>query len=74
MGTISRGRSPLIYRQLVCGFFFIKTLKIMSISKNIHRPYMCNPQGVYISLVNNSIDKITIYWSTLINYVHQRID
>ena len=54
--------------------FFIKTLIIMSISTNIHRPYVCDPLGPYISLVNNSIDQITPYWSTLINYPHPHID
>ena len=41
----------------------------MSISTNIHKPYVCDPLGPYISLVNNSIDQITPYWSTLINYL-----
>ena len=54
--------------------FFIKTLIIMFISTNIHRPYVCDPRGPYISLVNNSIDQITHYWSTLINYSHPHID
>ena len=54
--------------------FFIKTLIIMSISTNIHKPYVCDPLGPYISLVNNSIDQITPYWSTLINYPHPHID
>ena len=36
--------------------FFIKTLIIISISTNIHRPYVCDRLGLYISLVNNSID------------------
>ena len=26
----------------------------MSISTNIHKPYVCDPLGPYISLVNNS--------------------
>ena len=73
MGTLSRGRSISIYRHLVCGFF-IKTLIIISISTNIHRPYVCEPLGPYISLVNNSIGPITSYWSTLINYPYQHID
>ena len=46
----------------------------MSISTNIHRPYVCDPLGPYISLINNSIDQITSYWSTFINYSHQHID
>ena len=54
--------------------FFIKTLIIMSISTNIHKPYVCDPLGPYISLVNNYIDQITLYWSTLINYPHPHID
>ena len=54
--------------------FFIKTLIIMSISINIHKPHVCDPLGPYISLVNNSIDQITPYWSTLINYPHPHID
>ena len=54
--------------------FFIKTLIIMSLSTNIHRPYVCDPLGSYISLANNSIDQITPYWSTLINYPHPQID
>ena len=54
--------------------FFIKTLITMSISTNIHKPYVCDPLGPYISLVNNSIDQITPYWSTLINYPHPHID
>ena len=54
--------------------FLIKTIIIMSISINIHRPYVCDLLGQYISLVNNSIDQITSYWSTLINYQHQHMD
>ena len=46
----------------------------MSISTNIYRPYVCDPVGSYISLVNNSIDQITHYWSTLINYPYPHID
>ena len=71
MGTSSCGRSPPIYRYLVCGFF-IKTLIIMSISTN--RPSMCDPLGPYISLVNNNINQITTYWLTLINYPNPHID
>ena len=55
-------------------FFFIKTLIVMSISTNIHKPYVCDPLGPYISLVNNSMDQITPYWSNLINYPHPLID
>ena len=49
--------------------FFIKTLIIMYISTNIHKPYVCDPLGPY-----NSIDQITPYCSTLINYPHPHID
>ena len=73
IGNWSCGRSPPIYRHLVWGFF-IKTLIIMSISTNIHRLYVCDPLGPYISLVNNSIDQITPYWSTIINYPYPHID
>ena len=73
MGTLSCLRSPSICKNLVCGFF-IKTLIIMSISTDIHRSYVCDPLGPYISLVNNSIELIIPYWSTLINYLHQCID
>ena len=55
MGTLSYGHSSSISRHLVCRFF-IKTLIIMSISTNIHRPYVCDPLGSYISLVNKFID------------------
>ena len=67
------GHSLPIYKHLVCGFF-IKTLIKMSISTNIHRLYMCNPLGPYITLVNNSMDPITPYWSTFINYLCQHIN
>ena len=53
------------YRYLVY-VFFIKTLIIMSISNNNNRPYVCDPLGPYISLVNNAIGPITPYWSTLL--------
>ena len=46
----------------------------MSISTNIHKPYVCDPLGPYVSIVNNSINQITPYWSTLINYPHSHID
>ena len=46
----------------------------MFISTNIYRLYVYDPLSSYISLVNNSIDQITPYWSTLINYPHQHID
>ena len=73
IGTFSCGRSPPICRHLEwC--LFIKTLIIISISTNIHRPYVCDPLGPYISLVNNSIDQITPYLSTLIKYPHPHID
>ena len=67
MDTLSCGCSPPIYIHWVCEFF-IKILIIISLSTNIHRPYMSDPLGPYISLVNNSIDQITPYWLTLINY------
>ena len=73
MDTLSCGRSPPFYKHFVCGFS-IKILIIMSISINIHGPYVCEPLGPYVSLVNNSIDQITPYWSTLINYPHQYVD
>ena len=37
-----------------------KTLKIMSIVIDAHKPYVCDPLGQYISLVNNSINLITL--------------
>ena len=58
MRTLSRGNSLPIYRHLVC-IFFIKTLIIISISTNIHRPYVYDPLGSY--RVSNSIDQITSY-------------
>ena len=73
MGTLSGDRSLLIYRYLVCRFF-IKILIIMSISTNIHSPYVYDPLGPYISLVNNSIGLIKLYWSTLINYPRRHIN
>ena len=60
MGTLSYDRSPPIYIYLVYRFF-IKTLIIVYISTNIYRPYVYDPLGPYISLVNNSIDQITHY-------------
>ena len=73
MGILSCGNSPTIYKYLVCRFF-IKTLIFMSISTNIHRPYVCDPLGPYISLVNMSIDRIAPDWLTLIKYPYQNID
>ena len=73
MSALSCGCSLPFYRPLVCRFF-TKILIIMSIYTNIHRPYVCNPLGPYISLVNDSIGPITPYWSTLIIYPHQHID
>ena len=46
----------------------------MCISTNIHKPSASDPLGPYISLVHNSINQITLYCSTLINYPHQHID
>ena len=40
--------------------FFTKTLIIMSISTDIYWPYVCDPLGPYISLVNDSINPITL--------------
>ena len=54
--------------------FSIKMLKIISISTNIYKIYECGPLSLYISLVNNSIDPKTLYWLTLINYLHQHIN
>ena len=73
MGIVSCGRSSPISRQLEYRFF-IKNIVIMSISTNIHRPYVCVPLGSYISLVNKSIDQIISYRSTLIDYTPQHID
>ena len=50
------------------------TLVIMSRSTNIHRPYVCDPLGPYILLVNNSIGLIIPYCSILINYPHNHIN
>ena len=72
MGTLSCAQSPPVHRHLVYQFF-IKTLIIMSKSINIYEPYMYDPLGLYISLVNNSMDTIILYWSTFINYLHQHI-
>ena len=55
MGTLSCDRSSPIYRHLACEFF-IQTLIIISISTNIHGPYVCDPLSPYISLGNNFID------------------
>ena len=46
----------------------------MFISTNLHGPYVRDPLGPYISLVNNSIEQIISYWLTLINYPHPHID
>ena len=73
MSTLGCGRFPPIYRYLVCGFF-IRTFILMFIFTNIHRPYVYDHLGPYISLINTFIDQITPYWSTLINYPHQHID
>ena len=73
MGTLSYGHSLPIYRHLVCEFF-TEALIIMSISTNIYRPYVCDPLGPYISLINNSIDQITPYFSILINYLYRYIE
>ena len=69
MSTLSCGRSPLINRHLVCEFF-IKILIIIFIYINIYRPYVCDPLGSYISVVNNSIVSIIPYLLTFINYIY----
>ena len=43
-------------------------------STNIHRPYIYDVLGLYISLVNNSVDQIILYWSTSIKYPNQYIN
>ena len=45
----------------------------MSISTHIYRPYVCDPLGPYISLVNISIDQIKPYLLILINYLPPHI-
>ena len=40
--------------------FSQKTLSIMSIFTDVHWPYVCDPLGLYIFLVNDSIDPITL--------------
>ena len=59
MGTLSYCCSIIIYRHYICRFF-TKILIIMSISTNIYRPYVCDPLGPYISLVNKSVDLIIV--------------
>ena len=66
MGSLSFGHSLPIYTHLVC-IVSTKTLINMSISMNIHRPYLCEPLGSYISQVNDSKDLIISYCSTFIN-------
>ena len=47
----------------------------MSLSTYIYRPYVCDPLGLYIVLVNNSIDQYRLIdqpW--LIIYVNIKID
>ena len=50
-------------RHWVCEHF-MKTL--MSMSTNVHRPYVYDHVGLYISLVSNFIDLIISYWSTIL--------
>ena len=69
MGTLSCGRSPPIYRDIVY-VILIKILIIISLSNNIYKPYMYEHLGSYISLVNNSIDPIQLYWLKFINHLH----
>ena len=59
VGTFRFVYSPLIYIYLVYEHF-IKTLKIMSISPYIHRPYEYGSLCSYISPVNSSIDPLTL--------------
>ena len=72
MSTLSSGCSPPIYRHLVCKCF-IKILIIMFIYTNIYKPYVCDPLGLSLLLVNNSIDLITPYWSSFIYCLYQDI-
>ena len=46
----------------------------MSMSNNIYKSHVCDPFGLYISLVNNLIKTITLSWSNFINYLYQHID
>ena len=48
------------YKNLVCQFF-TKNLIIVSISSSIYVSYVCDLLGLYILLVNNSIDPKTTY-------------
>ena len=73
MGNLSCGHFTLICRHLVCSFSY-KNFIIISMSANIYRPYVCDILGLYIALSNYSIEPITPYWSTSINYLHQHID
>ena len=57
--TLRCNRSFLIYRDWVCEIF-TKTRRITSLSINVYRPYVCDPLGLYISLVNNFIDPIIL--------------
>ena len=63
MGTLSCGYFPLIYKH---ANFLQKNLIIIFISTNVYRPYVYDPLGLYISLVNNFITPITPYWSILV--------
>ena len=58
MGNLRCGCSPFIYRDWACEIFN-KMFKIMSTS-NVYRPFACNPQSPYISLINYSIDVIML--------------
>ena len=73
IGTLSCDCSLPIYRHLKYKFF-TKTIILMFKSINIYRSYVYDPLGLYMSLVNNSIDPITSSWLTFINYLHQHID
>ena len=67
VGTLSCDRSPPIYRHSI---FLIKTVIIIFISTNIYRPYVCDPQGPYILLVNNFIYPKIPYSSIFIYYLY----
>ena len=43
----------------------------MSISTDVHWPYMCDPLGLYILPINNSIDLITLI--VLLTIIHINI-
>ena len=72
MGTFSCCYCLPIFRHRVFKFF-TKPLSVLSIStKYVQRPFVCDPLGPNIFLVNNSIDPI-IYIVNLINHFYQHI-